>query len=224
MRQRRRAALGGPRAADRRDDFAITAATFTDQAAAAAASALHRLTGSYELPDADALIREHGVAPRYRFWLERMLPEVARVGMAAVPVSSRAISGVDRFGFGEASLDFLDRVIARLPEILTEREHSSAIYLDSETPDVYARLFATPNAVIGAVVASLAADHPLSVLEVGGGLGTTLAAIEAELPVDRLSWHFTDVNQHLLRAAMARLSDRRLLSFGNSRLRPAAGG
>jgi amino acid adenylation domain-containing protein len=197
-----------------RDDFEVTAATFTDQAASAAAFALHRLTDSYELPDADTLIRDHRVAPRYRFWLERMLPEVARVGMGAEPVSSRAISGVDRFGFTDTSLDFLDRVIARLPDILTEREHSSAIYLDANTLDVYARLFETPNAVIGAVLAALTAGHPINVLEVGGGLGTTLAAIEPDLPVARLSWHFTDINPHLLRAAQAKFADRPWLSFG----------
>lgn len=138
-----------------RDEFELTAATFTDQAAAAAAAALRTLTGSYELPETESLIRDHGVASRYRLWLERMLPEIARVGMGAEPVSSHEISGVDRFGFEPASLDFLDRVIARLPDILTEREHSSAIYLDAGTPDVYARLFATPNAVIGAVVGAL---------------------------------------------------------------------
>jgi amino acid adenylation domain-containing protein len=197
-----------------RDDFDLTAATFTDQAVAAAALALHRLTGSYELPDAETLIRDHGVAARYRFWLERMLPEVARVGMGAIPVSSRAIRGVDRFGFAEESLDFLDRVIAKLPDILTEREHSSAIYLDDGTPDVYARLFATPNAVIGSIITALAAARPISVLEVGGGLGTTLAAIEALLPADRVTWHFTDINRHLLRAAAAKFSGRDWISFG----------
>ena len=207
------AALGSRARSVDRDDFAITAATFTDQAAASAAAALHRLTGSYELPEPDGLIRDHGVAPRYRFWLERMLPEVARVGMGAKPVSSHSISGVDRFGFSGPALDFLDRVIAALPDILTERAHSSSIYLDSETPDVYATLFATPNAVIGTVLAALAAERPISVLEVGGGLGTTLAAIEGALPTERVTWHFTDLNQHLLRAAAAKFQGRAWLSF-----------
>ncbi|MGE5272067.1 MAG: amino acid adenylation domain-containing protein [Thiohalocapsa sp.] len=200
-----------------RDEFELTAATFTDQAAAAAAAALRRLTGSYELPDEETLIRDHGVAPRYRHWLARMLPEVARVGMAAEPQSSHSISGVDRLGFGPASLDFLDRVIARLPDILTEREHSSAIYLDGETPEVYARLFAAPNAAIAAALRALAGERepgePLTVLEVGGGLGTTLAAIEPALPKDRLSYLFTDVSQHLLRTAMANFADRPWLAF-----------
>ncbi len=206
-----------------REAFELTAATFNDQAAAAAASALHRLTGSYELPDADSVIREHGVAPRYRLWLERMLPEVARVGMGAEPVSSHTISGVDRFGFSAASLDFLDRVIAQLPAILTEREHSSAIYLDDATPDVYARLFATPNAVIAAVIAAIPAERTLSILEVGGGLGTTLTAIEPMLPTDRVAYHFTDVNRHFPRAAMAKFRNRPWLSFDTLDLdRPAA--
>jgi pyochelin synthetase len=196
-----------------RDDFDITAGTFGDQAAAAAAAALHRLTGSYELPDVETLIRDQGVAPRYRLWLERMLPEVARVGMGAEPVSSHAIAGVDHFGFGPESLDFLDKVIASLPDLLTERQHSSSIYLDAKTPDVYARLFATPNAVIGGLMATLAV-RPLSILEVGGGLGTTLSAIEPTLPADRIAYHFSDVNQHFLRAAAAKFPGRPWLSFG----------
>ena len=151
----------------RRADFDVTAGTFTDQAAAAAAYALRRLTGSFELPDTDTLIRDHGVAPRYRLWLERMLPEVARVGMGAEPVSSHAISGVDRLGFGKESLDFLDKVIERLPDLLTERQHSSSIYLDSKTPDVYARLFATPNGVIGALLRDAAGGT----ISVGPGSG-----------------------------------------------------
>ena len=197
-----------------RDDFDITAGTFGDQAAAAAAQALHRLTDSYELPDAEVLIRDHGVAPRYRLWLERMLPEVARVGMGAEPVSSQAIAGVDHFGFGPEALDFLDKVIASLPDLLTERQHSSSIYLDAKTPDVYARLFATPNAVIGSLIAKLAEARPLSLLEVGGGLGTTLSAIEPALPADRIAYHFTDVNQLFLRAAAAKFAGRPWLSFG----------
>ena len=205
-----------------REMFELTADIFTDQAAAAAASAISRLTGSESIPTADTLISRHGVAPRYRFWLERMLPEVARVGMAGAPVSSHAISGVDRFGFSPAALEFLDRVIARLPEILTEREHSSAIYLSEETPDIYARLFAAPNAVIAAALRPAIGDRPAAILEVGGGLGTTLAAIEGALPTDRVSYLFTDVNAHLLRAAMAKFPDRPWLSFATLDLDVAA--
>jgi amino acid adenylation domain-containing protein len=208
------AALASHATAISHDDFDITAGTFGDQAAAAAAQALRRLTGSYELPDAESLIREHGVAPRYRLWLERMLPEVARVGMGAEPVSSHAIAGVDHFGFEPAALDFLDKVIANLPDLLTERQHSSSIYLDAKTPDVYARLFATPNAVIGSLIAKLAEARPLSILEVGGGLGTTLSAIEPVLPADRIAYHFTDVNQLFLRAAAAKFSGRPWLDVG----------
>jgi amino acid adenylation domain-containing protein len=207
------AALAAHAKAISRDDFEITAGTFGDQAAAAAAQALYRLTGSYELPDADALIRDHGVAPRYRLWLERMLPEVARVGMGAEPASSHALAEIDHFGFGPAALDFLDKVIASLPDLLTERQHSSSIYLDAKTPDVYARLFATPNAVIGTLIAKLAEARSLSILEVGGGLGTTLSAIEPALAADRIAYHFTDVNQHFLRAAAAKFPGRPWLSF-----------
>ena len=197
-----------------RDEFDLTAATFAEQAAAAAASALHRLTGSYSLPDADALIARHGVARRYQPWLDRMLPEVARVGMAAEPMPSQAISGVDRMGFDPASLAFLDRVIAALPDLLTEREHSANIYLAGETPDVYSRLFAAPNAAVGAILKAFIGQRTVSILEVGGGLGTTLAAIEGDLPTAQVRYQFTDISPHLLRAAMAKFGDRTWLSFG----------
>ena len=209
-----RAAVATHGQAIERRDFELTARTFTDQAAAAAAAAIRRLTGGSErIPTVDELIGTHGVAPRYRRWLMRMLPEVARVGIMATPVSTHAISGVDRFGFNANALDFVDRVIAALPDILTEREHSSAIYLSGETPDVYAKLFATPNAVLGTVLREIAAGRTVSILEVGGGLGTTLAAIEPWLPVEQVRYRFTDANGHLLRAAAERFTGRDWLSF-----------
>jgi pyochelin synthetase len=196
-----------------RDSFDLNAATLTELTAAAAAAAFQTITGSYELPDSETLIRDHGIAPRYRLWLERVLPAVAQVGMGARPASSHSISEADHLGFSRASLDLLDRVIVNLPDILTEHAHSATIYLDDETPKVYGRMFATPNAVLGAVLAALAAGRPLSVLDVGAGLGTTLAAVEGQLPTDRVTWHFTDVSPHFLRAGKANFADRPWLSF-----------
>nr|WP_203073874.1 non-ribosomal peptide synthetase [Roseomonas ponticola] len=195
-------------------DFAVTAETFRDQAAAAAAAAIRAIADGATPPDAAALVAQHGVIPRYRFWLDRMLPEAARIGADAVPPSTHAILGVDRLGFGPAARDFLDRVIAGLPGLLTGQEHAAAIYLADETPDVYGKLFAEPNAALAAILARLAAQRPIEVLELGGGLGTTLAAIEGSLPPGRLRYRFTDLNAHLLRRAERRFAGRDWLEFG----------
>ncbi|SFK44601.1 non-ribosomal peptide synthetase [Falsiroseomonas stagni] len=195
-------------------EFAVTADTFRDQAAAAAAAAIRHITGGAPPMDAATLITRHGIIPRYRFWLDRMLPEVARIGADAVPPSTHAIIGVDRLGFEPAARDFLDRVIAGLPGLLTGSEHAASIYLADETPDVYGKLFAEPNAAIAAILARLAAQRPIEVLELGGGLGTTLAAIEPHLPPGRIRYRFTDLNAHLLRRAARRFAGRDWLEFG----------
>jgi amino acid adenylation domain-containing protein len=194
--------------------FAVTADTFRDQAAAAAAAAIRRITGGTAPLDAPTLIARHGIIPRYRFWLDRMLPEVARIGADAVPPSTHAILGVDRLGFGPEARDFLDRVIAGLPGLLTGSEHAASIYLAEETPDIYGKLFAEPNAAIAAILARLAGQRPIEVLELGGGLGTTLAAIEPHLPTGRIRYRFTDLNAHLLRRAARRFTGRDWLEFG----------
>src|SRR3546814_7653068 len=137
-----------------------------------------------------------------------MLPEVERVGWTATPRPFAEIDSVNRLGFTDEALDLLGMVTASLPDILTERQHSSTIYLSEATPAVYGRLFAAPNAVIARSVAALAAVRPISVLEVGGGLATTLAAIEPELPTARIRYRFTDVSRHLVAPARDRFGDR----------------
>ncbi|GHD52805.1 hypothetical protein GCM10017083_28680 [Thalassobaculum fulvum] len=186
------------------DDYSALSDRLSDNAAAAAAAALRRLSGTPGIPDADALIAEHGVAERYRDWLNRMLPEVARVGWDAEPQPFETVDSVNRLGFGPEALGLLDMVTGSLADILTERRHSSSIYLSAATPAVYDTLFAGPNAVIAAAVAGLAEDRPISVLEVGGGLATTLEAIAPTLPEGRVRYRFTDVSRHLVNRARER--------------------
>jgi amino acid adenylation domain-containing protein len=191
--------------------FADLSRRLSENAAAAAAAALAKLAGRSDLPDRAAFIARHGVAPRYADWLDRMLPQAARAGGAAAPFSQLGID--NPLGFGPDALAMLDAVIADLPDILTEKKHSSTIYLSDQTPEVYGRLFAAPNAIVGAALAALAAEKPLSVLEVGGGLATTLSAIIPGLPVDRLRYRFTDVSRHMVDRARRLFSDHPWISF-----------
>ncbi len=195
------AAAGSP---ERIDDetFAALSGRLADNAAAAAASAVSALAGG--MADRATLIARHGVVPRYADWLDRMLPEVARIGIGTRPRPFAEIDRVNRLGFGEASLGLLDTTVARLADLLTEREHAAAIYLSDQTPEIYGKLFATPNAIVGAAVAAAAAGRPsLSILEVGGGLATTLAAILPTLPGGRVRYRFTDVSPHMVTRARA---------------------
>ena len=193
-------------------DYAALSGRLSDNAAAAAA-ALRRLAGTPGVPTADALIASHGVAARYRDWLERMLPEVVRIGWDAQPQPFETVDSVNRLGFGPEALGLLDMVTGSLADILTERRHSSAIYLSAATPAVYETLFASPNAAIAAAVASLAAERPIAVLEVGGGLGTTLEAIAPALPAGRVRYRFTDISRHLIGRARERFGDRDWIDF-----------
>ncbi|MEQ9335533.1 amino acid adenylation domain-containing protein [Thalassobaculum sp.] len=195
------------------DDYAALSDRLSDNAAAAAAAALRRLAGPDALPSAEALVADHGVAARYRAWLARMLPEVARVGWDAEPLPFESVDSVNRLGFGSEALGLLDMVTGSLADILTERRHSSSIYLSAATPAVYETLFAGPNATIAAAVTALAAERPITVLEVGGGLGTTLEAIAPALPDGRVRYRFTDVSRHMVNRARERFGDRRWVAF-----------
>ena len=158
------------------------------------------------LPRIDAVIDLCGVAPAYRRWLARGLELVRRHGRIADGEDIlRDFAAFDRFGFGPAELDLLRRLTVELPDILTGRKHAADLYLDAGTPEVYAKLFQVPYAVLGQTIAAIAATRPLAILEVGAGLGTTLMALQPQLPLDRIRYCFTDVSQHFLHLAERRL-------------------
>ncbi|CAN5314174.1 hypothetical protein BH11PSE11_BH11PSE11_34670 [soil metagenome] len=203
----------------------IDAATFkavadvtAAHAISAAAAALRGMAGPGQPLDWRTLISTSGVAPRYQNWLKRMLPLVEKTAQSTAPVSMAGIVELDRFGFGAEDFALLGEVASKLPEILTERMHSSDIYLSRQTPEVYAKLFAGPNALIADVLQHVAnncsSSQPISILEVGGGLGTTLAAIAPALPGDRIRYHFTDVSPHMVRRARETFGALPWLSFG----------
>ncbi len=180
--------------------------------AGAAADALQRLggfdlpAGADGLPAVDALIERCGISPGYRRWLGRTLDLIRRYGRdAAKDDPLRDFAAFDRFGFGPAELDLLGRLTRELPDILSGRKHAGDIYLDAGTMDVYAKLFQGPYQVLGQAIRALADGQTLSILEVGAGLGTTLAGLQPHLPLDRITYHFTDVSQHFIHMARRRL-------------------
>ncbi|WP_222185037.1 thioesterase domain-containing protein, partial [Geminicoccus harenae] len=182
--------------------------------AGAAADALAKLgafdlpAGPDGLPDIDQVMDRCRIVPGYRRWLARTMALIRRHGRdAAADDPLRDFAAFDRFGFGAADLKLLQRLTAELPDILTGRRHAGDIYLDAGTPEVYAKLFQVPYQVLGRTIRKLAERQPLAILEVGAGLGTTLAGLHDQLPLDRITYHFTDVSQHFIHMAERRLGD-----------------
>jgi pyochelin synthetase len=203
---------------DSRIDDAVfdkNAVFLSRQTGLAVAEALRKISGSDTLPDIDVLIDEHGVAPRYRDWLTRTLALVKQGGWRAGDIPSiKDLPGENQFGFGEAELGLLDSVIENLPDLLTEKKHSSDIYLSAQTPDVYATLFDIPNKIIAAIVRAIAGDMPLRVLELGAGLGTTFSALGEVLGDSHIEYHFTDISPAMLTLAGRKFGTRQGLHYG----------
>ena len=194
--------------------FDAVADAFTAHAVSSAATALRPLAGDGPL-DARTLIETRGVSPRYADWLRRVLPHLGDGRPDSVPGSAlKSIAHLDLFGFSNDDFAMLAEVARHLPDILTERRHSSDIYLSRQTPEVYAKLFAGPNAIIARLVAQRAQASAIDVLEVGGGLGTTLSAIAPHLPKDRVRYHFTDVSAHFVNRAHEAFGTQPWLTFG----------
>ncbi|HSP26804.1 MAG TPA: alpha/beta fold hydrolase, partial [Saliniramus sp.] len=187
----------------------------TRQTAAAVAAACRALAGTADLPDAEALISRHGVKERYRDWLTRTLALVRSEGGAQVaPQSIHDLPEPGHFALGAAELDLLDRTIAHLGDILTETQHSADIYLSASTPEVYGHLFERPNRLIATIVAELTKKRPLRILEVGGGLGTTLSRLREVVAASGSHYRFTDASTGMLSMARKRFGTPDWLSFG----------
>lgn len=195
--------------------FERNAAFLTRQTAAAVAAACRSLAGSSEFPDAETLISRHGVKERYRDWLTRTLALVrSEGGEQMAPQSIHDLPEPGHFALGAAELDLLDRSIADLGDILTEKKHSADIYLSAQTPEVYGHLFATPNRLIAAIVAELTTGRALRILEVGGGLGTTLSQLSEVVAGSGSHYRFTDASPGMLGMARSRFGSPDWLSFG----------
>ncbi len=175
-------------------------ATFlTQQTADAVAAACQHLTGSHEQPDADTLINQFGVSERFRHWLNRTLPLIHRANTSDhQPHSIHQLPEQNPLGFGKAELDLLDTIIAKLPDILTEKIQTADIYLSAQTPNVYKSLFDTPYQIISDIIDAMAVDRPIRILEIGGGLGTTLAAIAGKFAGSKVCYTFTDISRAML--------------------------
>ncbi|HWL66988.1 MAG TPA: thioesterase domain-containing protein, partial [Geminicoccus sp.] len=209
-----KAAVAGTAAPVEPEVFDAAADRLARFTAGAAADALAKLgafdlpAGPDGLPDIDQIMDRCAIVPGYRRWLARTLALIRHHGRdAAADDPLRDFAAFDRFGFGAADLKLLQRLTAELPDILTGRRHAGDIYLDVGTPEVYAKLFQVPYQVLGRTIRELADRQPLAILEVGAGLGTTLAGLQGQLPLDRITYHFTDVSQHFIHMAERRLGD-----------------
>jgi amino acid adenylation domain-containing protein len=197
----------------------------------AVSSALQRLGAFREAGRAgrpDELLRDCGIQPRYQHWLQRALEALAAHGrleatrdgfrrMTPWPESTSTIDEVqamDRFGFGQDDFALLERVVTALPDLLTGRQNSAAIYTARETPGIYQTLFRFTMPVLADIVAALATTHPrLRIIELGAGLGTTTRALLDRLPAETADYAFTDISRYFLETGRQVFAARSFVRF-----------
>ena len=197
----------------------------------AVSSALQRLgafreAGRIERPD--ELLRDCGIEPRYRHWLQRALEalvtdgrlEATRDGFrrnAPWPESAPtldAVRAMDRFGFGDDDFALLEQVVTTLPDLLTGRQNSATIYTARETPNIYQTLFQFTLPVVSDIVAALATAHPgLRIVELGAGLGATTRVALERLPADTADYAFTDLSRYFLEAGRQAFAAQKFVRF-----------
>jgi len=212
-------------------DFALVRDRLEQFYRDAVSSALQRLgafreTGRIARPD--EVLQECDMEPRYQHWLQRALEALTAHGqleatgdgfhrVAAWPESAPTLDEVramDRFGFGQDDFALLEQVVAALPDLLTGRQHSAAIYTARETPGIYDTLFQFTLPVVGDIVAALANEHPrLRILEVGAGLGATTRAVLDRLSPETVEYIFTDISRYFLEAGRQAFADCRFMRF-----------
>ncbi|MFN3647966.1 MAG: amino acid adenylation domain-containing protein [Armatimonadota bacterium] len=168
------------------------------------------------------------ISPRYRRWLTRAFRALQGAGILSeregrysltsplpeAPAGTDAIERLDAFGFSRADFDFLQGVVARLPEVLTEELHPAALYTSGQTGETYRTLFQHVNAVVRELFVALA-EQPgeLRVVEVGGGLGTTARELLPALPPERVRYCFTDLSPYFVQRAREAFGSHEGLDF-----------
>ena len=167
----------------------------------------------------DEVMTQTGSAPRYRKWMRRALQALVENGwlqgqgdefvcLIPAPASSPALTAALPDAMGQQTgAAWLLQSAEHLTEILTERIHSAQLYAADEVPAVYQQGFHQANALVAAVIEEFVRNHqgPLRILEVGAGYGSTTRAIlpiiSAATPVERTTYHFTDISQFFLQRA-----------------------
>jgi yersiniabactin nonribosomal peptide synthetase len=145
------------------------------------------------------------------------LAESAGSAINDLPRLLDRMEGVQPERFGPA-VDFITRVAAALPAILTGREDPGAILFgegSSAAEALYGSAFAQCNGVLMAICTALASElSQVRAVEIGAGVGSSTAYILPVLPADRSSYLYTDVSPYFLEVGQRRFGTLPHVRFG----------
>ncbi|NJL38371.1 MAG: amino acid adenylation domain-containing protein, partial [Leptolyngbyaceae cyanobacterium SM1_4_3] len=178
--------------------------------------------------DLETLLQHSPIQPRYRFWLNRALIQMADHGWLQVEGSEFALTvplpttisaeltsqirseATQTFGLSAEAIALLIQIAENLADIVTETQHSAEIYLAEAVPEVYQKQFQSSNALLRDIVTqwvNSGQPESLHIMEVGAGIGSTTAHLLPVLPPDRTTYVFTDISPYFLQAAQQNFAD-----------------
>lgn len=196
------------------------------------------------LPDGTALHAEHiadrlGAAPRHRWLLRRWLTELTEHGWldhdpdhgyrslreSGTPARADLAEVCADLGFAPELARFFDRANRQLPQLLADRVLAQELlfpggdFLTAEAAyrdnPVNRYLNAATSEITAWVVRQLAgARDPVTILELGAGVGGTTADIAAALNDSHVDYYFTDLSNFFLTAARDRFAAYPWMRYG----------
>ena len=159
----------------------------------------------------DEILRITGIRPRYARWLKRALASLEKAGFLvlegdlyrrAKPFEFTGMDAVQEKFKGERLGPLLSEA-RHMRDLLQERMHSAEIYAQDKTKGLYSSVFKYSYQIIRDGLEAMARNHPLDILEVGGGHGGATKAILPALPRETRSFCFTDISRFFLQNAEA---------------------
>ena len=179
---------------------------------AAVQASLYELGAYREVDEVHAVedvLRITGIRPRYERWLKRALLNLEEVGFLAHegekfrlirPFEFTSADEVQAHFAGQG-LGFHASEAKHMVDLLLERTHSAEVYASGSVKGLYGAVFRYSYQIIRDSLAVMTRDHPLSILEVGGGHGGATNAVMPALPEDTADFCFTDISRYFLQNA-----------------------
>jgi pyochelin synthetase len=188
------------------------------------------------------VVQRHGLKPRYQALIDRWLATLTatywlrptdvagayacEVPLVADELEEQVRAGLDRCqaeGAIGALLDYFTECAGQQLALLRGEVSPLQLLMPNGGEQVTSALYSgnpvsrLQNEVAAVVVRAIvdgAADRVVRVLEVGAGTGATSAPVLANLPVERVHYHFTDISTYFTERAKREFADYPFVSYG----------
>jgi SAM-dependent methyltransferase/acyl carrier protein len=197
--------------------------------------------GSFATPgtrDAESLITSCGIVPAQaklvRRWLQMLCKEgyLKQAGSGfVIPAVTPGLDLAAAWKDAETALEddpfllaYLRNCVKHLKGVLTGKTSPLETLFPGGSPELARNLYeraagtSYANAIVAAAAQAACMANPsrnrFRILEIGGGTGATTAAVLPALPMEGVSYHFTDVSESFLEKASARFSAHRFVRYG----------